>query len=79
MLTNINSSYSMNATSFELKWPLTKTFKMLKETKPHSHVDVCLHMYDHVCLRENVFLLVWYLTFLLTFLNRKIRFILTNG
>ena len=45
MLTNINSSYSMNATSFELKWPLTKTFKMLKETKPHSHVDVCLHMY----------------------------------
>ena len=52
MLTNINSSNSMNATLFELKRPLTKTFKMLKETKPHSHVDVCLHMYERVCLRE---------------------------
>ena len=50
MVTIINSSNSMNATSFELKWPLTKTFKMLKEGNPtHLIAKVRLYMFKLVC------------------------------
>ena len=56
MLTIINSSNSMNATSFELKWPLTKTFKMLKEANPtHLIAKVRLYMFKLVC-KEKCFL-----------------------